>query len=565
MKIVNYTLIFINCFLIGNTQNTSAQLHRMELEPPLKIPMALSGTFGEIRSNHFHAGIDIKTQGRQGLEIGSVGKGYVNRIKISHGGYGKAIYITHPQGYVSVYAHLKKFSPKIEAFVKSKQYEKESYEIQLFPAKEMLPLDQGELIGYSGNTGGSMGPHLHFEMRDLNQSPLNPLAFQLPVDDTQRPQLQKLFLYAKNENGHFELHKQIRLDRVNDSVYRAGNVGISGAISLGLQMFDRQDLSYNKNGIYKAKVSMNGVKQIEYDFDKIRFQDSDDINLLVDYKTLKTQRIKIQRLFRHEKSEKSIFNGDSERNGLMQIALDKSYQIMIEVSDFSGNTSYVEFYIQGKPFKISNENPNAKKLSTHLDYFFDFKNKSVYIPKNTFAESVFLDIHENNDTLEVGTDQYPLFKSLDISFDQNFENPENRRQSFIGKVLSNNKIAFLTTKKEGNTLKAKTRQLGRFTVSKDTLAPTVKPKNFKEGQWLSNFRYLEIKIDDDLSGIQHYRGTINNRWVLFEYEYKTKTLTFDFNDLDFNTSRQELKLEVEDRVGNTTEFYTHFYRKIESK
>ena len=201
---------------------------------PLEIPIQLSGTFGELRNNHFHAGLDIRTQGRQGLKVKSVQSGYINRIRVSTGGYGKALYIQHFDGTTSVYAHLKKFAPKIEAYLKEKQYKKESFTIQLFPKEKELKVDLCELIGYSGNTGGSSGPHLHFEIRDSrDQSPINPMQFPLKIDDTQRPQIQNFYLYSGKDT--FLSKQEYPLIRKNDSVYTTAAIKIGGHVQVGLQ------------------------------------------------------------------------------------------------------------------------------------------------------------------------------------------------------------------------------------------------------------------------------------------------------------------------------------------
>lgn len=538
-----------------------AQNSTMEVAPPLEIPLAISGTFGEIRSNHFHAGIDIKTQGRQGLNVRSVAKGWINRIRISHGGYGKALYIEHADGYISVYAHLKKFSPEIEAYVKAKQYEKKSYEIQLFPKLDALKVEKGMLIGYTGNTGGSQGPHLHFELRDRkNQNPLNPLTFDLPVKDTQAPQIQKLFLYRQNPDGTASIQKQIVLNKKNDSLFTGSLVETSGKISLGLQMFDRQDLSYNKNGIYQARIKMNGVTQIEYDFDRISFDDSKFINLFIDYKSLRTRGLKIQRLVRHKESKKSIFN-NKYSDGFMKIEEGKSYQIMVEISDFNGNTSFIEFYIVGKETNLDNVSTSGKEIKKDLDYLFEFDEKSVYFPKGTFSEKVNIEIKDKNDTITVGKDLFPVNKPFKVSFKKTFKEQNILRQSFVAMINYKNRPSYLQTEKKDGRLIAKSKKLGDFIISRDSIAPEVTPKNFKKGQWLSNFRYLEVKIKDDFSGIKKYRGSINGQWVLFEYEYKNQTLTYDFKDIVFEKALHELRLVVEDNVGNTTEFSTTFYRK----
>ena len=182
-------------FLLFSISLLSSQKDQSKLISPLDIPLAISGTFGEIRSGHFHAGLDIKTGGKQGLKVRTVLDGSVSRIRVSTTGYGKAVYIDHPNGTTSVYAHLKNFSPKIESYIKEAQYEKESYVIEKFPKNELAVL-KGEVIGFSGNTGGSSGPHLHFEIRDTkNQMPFNPMIFNIGVVDTKKPVIQKLFLF----------------------------------------------------------------------------------------------------------------------------------------------------------------------------------------------------------------------------------------------------------------------------------------------------------------------------------------------------------------------------------
>lgn len=245
---------------------------KIEWIPPLDIPFSLSGTFGEPRSTHFHLGIDIKTQGKEGWEVRSVAPGYISRVRVSLGGYGKTVYINHPDGTSSVYAHLKKFAPIIEAYIKSIQYEKESYTLQQFPKKGEFTIEAGEVIGYSGNTGSSSGPHLHFEIRDTkSQKPLNPLLFDLPISDSQRPQIQKLFIFYHKNNTVLTHSEPIALQKVNDSTYNTPVINSSGKMGLGLQMFDRQDLSYSKNGIYKAKLEINGKTITQFQFDQLNY------------------------------------------------------------------------------------------------------------------------------------------------------------------------------------------------------------------------------------------------------------------------------------------------------
>ena len=227
----------------------------------MEIPLLLSGNFGEFRGTHFHTGIDIKTQGREGFPVKSILAGSIRRIRVTVSGYGKALYIDHVNGTTSVYAHLQKFSSRIEKVIKEKQYQKEQFIIQSYFKLNEFRVKQGEIIGYSGNTGGSLGPHLHFELRNTKaQTPINPLLLGYEIKDTQRPVIQELYQY--NLDGSIEKNK-ISIIRENDSTYTTKNLSWYGKNGVGIRMYDRQDLSYNKNGIYKITVRLNGKEIIQ--------------------------------------------------------------------------------------------------------------------------------------------------------------------------------------------------------------------------------------------------------------------------------------------------------------
>ena len=194
----NRFLILLTLFLIS--LDSYSQTNSFKNSSPLNIPLILSGTFGELRANHFHAGIDIKTNGKEGYQVKSLDDGYVDRIRVGTNGYGKALYINHPNGLTTVYAHLMKFSPKIQSFVKSAQYKKETYEIQLFPKDDEIKVKAGEIIGLSGNTGGSSGPHLHFEIRNSkNQKTINPLYFLDDIKDDRKPSIRSFYIFNNND------------------------------------------------------------------------------------------------------------------------------------------------------------------------------------------------------------------------------------------------------------------------------------------------------------------------------------------------------------------------------
>ena len=554
---ISYLSFFINSLLIFGQ-------YEKDLIAPLEIPFSLSGTFGEPRATHFHLGLDIRTQGKEGWEVKSISSGRVSRIRISLGGYGKAIYIDHPDQTTSVYAHLQKFAPKIESYIKKFQYLNESYTIQKFPKKDELLIEKGELIGFSGNTGGSSGPHLHFEIRERkSQKPINPLLYDLPVHDEQRPQLQKLFIFFPNKNHILPHIEAISLNKTNDSIYETAKIETSGKIGLGIQMFDRQDLSYSRNGVYSTKVIVNGKLISHYEFDQLLIDESKKLYNVIDYKNYVQKRLKIFKLFYAEDIKLNFMNSLVE-HGIFEIEFGKSYHILIEVEDFSGNKSIIETYIEGTKNTLKQLKLRGKLIKADEDYLYSSKNKEVYFPTNTFFDTVKIEIIENGDDIEIGPNFFPIANPYEIKFSLNEKDSLKRIQTFIAKKLKKSFIYFPTELNE-NILIAKVKELGTYTFVRDSLAPTVVPNNFKPEQWLSKFKFLSLKINDDFSGIKKYRGSINGEWVLFEYEPKKKMLTYDFSDKYFENVKHKLKLEVEDNVGNKKIYQTTFFRKYDLK
>ena len=554
-----FTITFLS--LLINSLLLFGQLEK-DLIAPLEIPFSISGTFGEPRSSHFHLGIDIKTQGKEGLEVKSISSGSVSRIRISLGGYGKAIYIDHPNKTTSVYAHLKKFAPKIESYIKKFQYENETYTIQKFPKKDKLLIEKGEVIGFSGNTGGSSGPHLHFEIREKkSQKPLNPLLYNLPVNDLVRPQLQKLFIFYTQDNVILNRIQPILLERVNDSLYKTAMIETSGKIGIGIQMFDRQDYSYSRNGVYSTKVFVNGKIISHYKFDKLIINESKKLYQVIDYKNYTQKRLKIFKLF-YKSGNKLNFMNTLVDQGIFEVELGKSYQIIIEIEDFSGNKSTIEAFIEGTENKIKPVELRGRLIKTDREYSFTLKNKELFFPSKTFFNDVKIELFENKDQIEIGPNLFPIANSFEIKFGFNEKDSLRSAQTFIAKKMKKS-LVYLPTKLEENKLIAKVNELGVYTLARDSVAPTVVPDNFKKNQWLSNYKSLNLKIDDDFSGIKKYRGTINGEWVLFEYEPKRKILTYDFFDKYSKKLKHNLELEVEDNVGNKKIYKTTFFRKYD--
>ena len=550
-------------FLLFSISLLSSQKDQSKLISPLDIPLAISGTFGEIRSSHFHAGLDIKTGGKQGLKVRTVLDGSVSRIRVSTTGYGKAVYIDHPNGTTSVYAHLKNFSPKIESYIKEAQYEKESYVIEKFPKNELAVL-KGEVIGFSGNTGGSSGPHLHFEIRDTkNQMPFNPMIFNIDVVDTKKPVIQKLFLFHENNFGEDIITQKIELKKISDGLYKAPKIYTSGKIGIGLQMYDNQDLSlFNKNGIHSIKIFMDDKIISDYNYNNIKFDDSQYLNLLIDYKEFKSKKIRVQKLFNPNNSNISFIDKD-EKNGKFSIEENKSYDLLIEISDFKKNTSRIEMEITGRETNFIHPTIEGELILPENEYLFKFKDQTVHLKKNTFYYPTRLNVYKDHDSIKINPDISLFKKSFSIEFFANKYDSISKRQSFIARLNKKKKIAYSPTIIKDSIFISKSVQAGTYFLAKDSIPPKIKPINFKKNQWLSKSKFLKVKIEDDLSGIKSYEGEINGKWVLFEYEPKNKNLTYNFNDLKFKSGKQDLKLKVTDNVGNESIFQTTFYRKYD--
>ncbi|WMI65282.1 M23 family metallopeptidase [Aestuariibaculum sp. YM273] len=560
MRLVLFLLTTFS--LISQAQNIYPQDY---FGDPLEVPLILSGTFAELRSNHFHSGLDIKTQQREGLRVLASAEGFVSRIKISHYGYGKALYITHPNGYTTVYAHLQKFAPEIEAYIKKRQYEAESYEIELFPSANELKLNKGEHVAYSGNTGGSGGPHLHFEIRNKEEHPLNPMLFGINVADTTKPTIKSIYAYALNDsssvNNSTEKQK-IRLIPLASGDYNTENIEAYGVIGIGVETNDRQNLAANSNGVYQIQSFLNGNQNFEINFQSFSFNETRNINQLIDYEHYTTTKHRIQKLFNHN-NILSLYNPEFYNGNL--VVKDSTNSIYkIRVVDFENNDAWVTINIKG--------NKTSTKKTEEKTPYYIYANQStnlksgnvaVHFYPNTFYEDFYMDFNVQNDTLTLHDDIMPTKNNFNINFNVSHFNDEDKDKLFVSRLVGRNKNypLYTSTRREGDTLIASTKYLGSYTLTADTVKPSITPKNFRDEQWISNYRFLKVKIDDSGSGISNYRATINGKWILMEYDYKTKTLTFDFNDHISTETKNNFKLIVTDNVGNSSTFESVFYRK----
>lgn len=558
-----FTLLLSLSFIIGYGQKNIPTDY---FSNPLDIPLASSGTYGELRSNHFHSGLDLRTNGEEGLPVYAAASGTVSRIKISHFGYGKAIYISHPNGYTSVYAHLQKFAPEIEAYIKKRQYAKESYEIELFPKAGTLSVTKGEIMAYSGNTGGSGGPHLHFEIRDAKARPMNPMLFGIDVKDTKKPTINSLWLYSLDKNAHINGTKnptKLRLIPLEDGNFKAEGVTAIGKLGIGVSTIDQQNLAANKNGVYKITTEINGQENFSMEMKRFSFSETRYINRLIDYTHYKKNKSKIIKLFIEKNNPLSIYNNTIDK-GIFNIEDSLSYTAKVFVKDFKNNTTEISIPIQGARMEKIIEKEVLKTsyiVKTSENFTYNSGIFDLYIPKGSVYEEAYLDISANGDTIKIHEDVIPLHKNMTVVFDVANYSETDKKKLYIGRLGYNDKHYHVKTNKKGNRFSTRTRTLGSYSLFTDNEKPTIVPINVSSKKWMSKADFLKIKIDDTDSGIKSYRATINGKFILMEYDYKTGMLVYDFNDKIISETENKFKLIVLDKVGNNTTFETTFFRK----
>ncbi|MHC5353506.1 M23 family metallopeptidase [Myroides sp. LJL115] len=557
------TLLAMSVFGLGNA------LGQESLQPPLEIPLHASGNFGELRGTHFHAGLDIKTQQRTGINVYSTQSGYVSRIKVSTWGYGKVIYIAHPNGQTTVYAHLDKFQGDIADYVLKNHYAKKAFEIEMFPAKGELPVEKGQLIALSGNTGGSGGPHLHYEVRDTRtQEVLNPFSTGLDekLTDTKAPTVNSVRVYPLQDKAAVQ-GKSTAFDlgfKAKDAnTIIVDTVFAKGPISFGIDTHDTADFNANKNGVYKLRAYAKDQLVFGYTFDRFSFSETNLVNALVDYPLYVNNSRRVQRLF-HPKGYNLSVLIKGLGSGIVEVKPQDNFEYIIELCDYHGNEQKVIIPVVYKEQTIVLQDPvkkDLKPIHTQKAYTFSSDFATVNLRENSFFEDFDLDLSTKDGVLYFHTPQVYSKKNMTVVFDTSQMNIEDPSKAFIGLVGKNGSRSYYATTKKGSQYSIETKNFGQYQIMYDRVAPSIYGASFKPGDWLSNATKISFKVSDDLSGISSIQGYINDKWILLDYDYKTKTITHYFSDGIVGSSRQDVTIIVKDNVGNTKELNTHFFRK----
>lgn len=513
---------------------------------------SLAGTFGELRGNHFHSGIDIRTNGEVNKPVYATAEGYISRIKISENGFGKVLYIKHPNGFTTVYAHLNSFENKIEKYVRKAQYENKKFTIQLFPKPHDLPVNIGDLIALSGNTGGSHAPHLHFEVRNSKSEPINPLfAHFKELEDTIKPIISALTFAQLNSKkniskttsvNYIELDKQPQ-QKINKPFYLLGEVG------LGIEVKDQNNGANNMNGINKILLYENEKLTYTYSIEKFAFSQSKYIKTHLEYGCYKSKKISAHRCYITPTNPLPFYNKNLPNK--TEINSGETKNIRIEAYDFYKNMAVVEFKVNGKLLdnKSLKQLPSPSSNSTFIKggIYQEFKTPDckIYFSTNSLFESMNLELIRRADTFDLQMNTAPLKGKITIGLRP--KTPHHLKEKT--RVYSYNSVKKSYYNEGGNWngdfIEFKTKSFAKYICISDTIKPV-----FKNPKRLQNA--FKINITDNLSGISRYSATLNGIWVLVEH-YPNDKLFQVLPNIN-QTLKGELIINVWDDVNNHEKF-----------
>lgn len=569
---MKFFFIKIFCFFVILTlyKTTYSQLYEFPqnyFRLPLDIPVSISGTFGELRNNHFHSGIDFKTQEKEGYNVYAVADGYISRIRVSAWGFGNALYITHNNGYMSVYGHLQSFNPKITSYLRKKQYETQSFEQDLFLPKKLIKIKKGDIIALSGNSGSSEGPHLHFELRDIKtEKPINPLLFGYFIKDTIAPIIQKFGIFNRYEEKIFQtVKKDNKYCLVADTIFFSDN------FYTGIEVFDFINNSKSKNGIYKLELYFDSILYQSITFNAFSFNETRYINALINYSYFFKEKIKMIQSLILPGNKLSIYDKKYKNfDGWFVIPDNDGHTISFKAFDFNGNSSHLSVNIKRQLVSSNKINKIddffVKRINFNKSDTFQTDGFKVIFPENSLYEDINLTYHSSitsknflSQVHQLHNGATPIHKSISI-----YVKPDTISENLTDKILivridGDNKLTSIGGKYESGYIKTNINNFGKFALVLDTVAPKIKTLNFKNNDNVSKLKELKVLITDNLSGISNYSAFINDKWVLMEYDGKTSQLTYTIDD-NIKSGQNLLKIIVEDGRKNKSELELKIYK-----
>ena len=549
-SLVICTVFFLSYF--GKAQSYPQNYFRH----PLNIPMQLVANFGEIRTNHWHMGLDIRTQQKVNLPVYAAAEGYISRVSVEPGGFGQAIYIDHPNGFTTVYGHLNTFFPALADYVKQKQYEQQSWSISLTLPPDLFTVKKGDFIALSGSTGASEGPHVHFEIRDTKtENCLNPLLFKLPIADAVPPSLIRLAMYDRNKSTWEQSPQILSLKKTGSTYTIPGNairVG-SDKISFAIGAVDRLSGTNNPNGIYSARVSMDGRPVSEFVLDNISYDDTRYINAQLDYPYKAKSGVALQHISPLPGAQDVVYHLFGE-DGLIHLNDAELHSILIEVKDANGNSSKIQFSIQlDENLKRVYAPAQGEKLLPNNVNIFERDHFELFTTERTIYDTVTISYTETAAAANAVSSSFSFLSAAIPSHDsvtvriQSTENiPAEWKDKVVIKNTSGSKTYVEKAAFQNGWYAARFRQFGNYQAFIDSEPPTVNAPLTD----LSKASRIVFTPKDNFNTIKSFRAELDGQWLRFTND-KGRAWIYTCDE-HFPRGEHELKLIVEDEAGNVT-------------
>lgn len=542
---------------------------------PLDIPISLAGTFGEIRTDHYHTGIDIRTNGKEGLPVHAAADGYVSRIVVSPYGYGNALYITHPNGYISLYGHLSHFNDTITSFVKRKQYGEEKYR-QDFPVpKGTFTVNKGDIIAFSGSTGASEGPHLHFEIRNTknDEAPINPLLAGYMVEDTLAPIIKGIALYPLNDsstiNGmHEPFYCKVKKKKKLYELISPMPIKAYGSIGVGISCYDVAEGTDNRNGPY-IKLLKDNEDTIYYSrMNVLSFYTMRFINGHIDYAAMHDRIDTIEYSFLQDNDKLNIYK-KLVNKGRINFKTNTVHTLEYCISDYNGNTSRLVFNIIGDKQPLSIYHNTAKYFAianwrTTFDY--SAKGMKIEIPEGALFNNMSFYYSEDSSkgnteissVYSIQNENIPLSAAYTLMLKPNSGLSDSLLKKAVVVRLEGNDKSSIGGKWDNGYMTIHPKSFGRYVIMLDLERPVIKPVNILKGKDMSHDKEIIFKVTDNLD-MSLYRCTVDGKWILMEFNPKSNEIYYTFDE-HVRKGHHHLRLVVGDEVGNTSVYETDFVR-----
>ena len=536
-----------------------------EFGVPFDFPLLLSGNFGELRSNHFHGGLDFKTQSVTGKPLLAIADGYISKVTVTAGGYGNALYITHDNGYTSVHGHLDRFLPEIARLVRERQYSEQSFVVTLEFGPEKFRVRQGEVVAYAGNTGYSFGPHLHMEIRttDTNE-PIDPLPYYKDkIVDNIAPRATHIMIYGAKDEGKVALTRESKnVKEVNGKVIfnsqpstlnsQPSILRAWGRISTAISANDYMDGTTNNYGVRYVRLYVDNRLVSSSDVDRFAFDENRLINSWTDYAEQRRSGRWYMCASIAENNNLRMLRTDEQR-GWVTIDEERDYHFRYELEDLYGNTAVYRFVVRGKRMDIPRQLPDYYyRMDASRNSRFYAQGFELWMPQGTLFEDVELDYEVIGSTTDQADHHclshiaIPLRKAAEITIPTHKEWNIDASKLYVARVNGKRRINCGGTYRYGR-ITANITELGTYTVCADTIAPKITP--IGSTAWRSN-RRIVCRIGDGETGIRDYRGTIDGRWVLFKYSSKNAQLTCDLKAEGIAPGKHKVEITVTDMRGN---------------